>query len=462
MKYLVLIIAISLNLNNVIAQDSNYVLDLNNYLDLILKSHPIAQNADLSIELADAKLLKSKGNFDPKLDLGIDQKYFDGKDYYSNSVAQINVPIWYGPKIKAGYELNDGTFLNDQNTVPDQGLAFLGLSLPLGRGLFYDSRRYEQQSAEIFQNAASFEKQKILADLFFRARVRYFEWQGDFRTIQVLNQISGLAAKRFDFVKQSYSAGDLPAIDTLESFVQYKNRIIDANKQIAKYKNKIAKLSALISFDPDFQTIISNLSPINNFNLPDTINLKELIVNINEQNPEIRLLLADLNSSNLNQRLAKENLKPNLELSYNILNNGNDYYALGTYSENNYKWNLDFQFPIFLRKERGELQKTSVKIKQTENKLAEKKAEIQFKLNGILNQISDLLPVLDEFQALSLNYRQLLDSEFIKYQVGDSSLFKVNTRENKLIEIEVKRIELQIEVNKLEAEFFNIAGITGI
>lgn len=459
---ILLILKISLSPSNLLSQDSLRPLSLENYLDIISETHPIARNADLERDMAEANLLKARGGFDPKLDIDIDQKYFDDKEYFDNSIANIKVPIWFGPDIKAGYELNEGTFLNPQNSVPDDGLAFLGLSLPLGRGLFYDSRRFEQQNAEIYRDAADFERQKILADLFFRARTRYFDWQGDFAIIKMLNQISQLAETRLEFVRNSHYAGDLPAIDTLESFANFRNRIIDANKQIAKYKNKIAKLSALISFDKEFEKIISDMKPQDQFGTPDTNELKAIVGEIENLNPELVLLNADLESAELSQKLARENLKPNLDVSYNILNNGNDYIALDTYNETNYKWNLQFQFPIFLRKERGEVQKTEVKIMQTQNKLSDKRAEINFKLNGILNQISYLIPVVQDFRNLSENYRRLLDAEFIKFQIGDSSLFKVNARENKLIEIEIKRIELEIELNKLEAEFYQVAGVTGI
>lgn len=457
----ILILSQILNLNDLFSQENTDQLTLDEYLQIIAETHPIARNADLALDMAEANLLKAKGNFDPKLDFDLDQKYYEEKEYFDNSIASVKVPIWYGPEFKAGYELNEGEFLNRQNTVPGDGLMFLGVSLPLGRGLFYDSRRLEQQTAEIFQDAAEFERQKILADLFFRARERYYDWQGDYLIIEMLNKISELAKTRLDFVRNSYEFGDSPAIDTLESFANFRNRIIDANKQIAKYQEKIAKLSAMISFDPDFLNLVENIIPADTTFLPDTTSMRQTLDRIAELNPEILILNADLQSAQLSQRLARENLKPNLNVSYNFLNNGNDYINFNEYNEANYKWNVQFQFPLFLRKERGEVQKTEVKIKQTENKLSEKNAEVTFKLRGILRQITDLYPVIQEFQILSENYQRLLDAEFIKFQIGDSSLFKVNARESKLIEIEIKRIEMQVEINKLEAEFYKIAGVTG-
>lgn len=459
MQRLKILLLVLISQSSTFAQDSLNNLLLDEYLDIIIQTHPVARNADLEVEMRGAELLKTKGNFDPKVGLDIDQKYFDDKEYFDNSIAQIKIPIWYGPEIKAGYELNEGDFLNPQNNVPGDGLAFVGLSLPLGRGLFYDSRRFEQQQAEIFNEAAKFQKNMILADLFYRARSRYFEWQGSYRIIQTLNQITELAFDRFEFVKSAYTLGDMSAIDTLESYNQYRNRVIDLGKETAKYTNNIAKLSALISFDEEFNNLLSNIAPDLDANIIDTLDLISIIENIEEINPELALLKAELESVELSNKLARENLKPDLDVSYNLLNNGNNYNEFDTFNEANYKWNLSFNFPLLLRKERGELQKTSIKIELLKNKYADKKAEISFKLNGLLDQISQLIPVVEGFTSLRDNYRTLLDAENLRFQLGDSELLKVNIRENKLIEIEIKRIEEQIKLNILQAEFYKIAGV---
>ena len=48
------------------------------------------------------------------------------------------------------------------------------------------------------------------------------------------------------------------------------------------------------------------------------------------------------------------------------------------------------------------------------------------------------------------NYETLLDAEFEKFRIGESSIFLLNSREQKLIDSQMKLNKLQTEFQKLK------------
>lgn len=458
MKYF-LIIAFSIIS---LAQDTTATIGFNtitvdDFLEFVMKNHPLSTVADLQVDKAQSKLLKARGNFDPKLDLEYDSKDYDDKNYFSNGISSLKIPIWYGPNFKASYQRANGVFLNADQNVPEDGLFSFGVEIPLGNGLFYDSRRYEQNTAEIKNELSGFERQKFINDLVFRSRINFIEWYQSLTNQQILLQNQNNANQRLDLVKKGFFAGDIPAIDTLEAFVQYRNRFVDFNKGVAKFTNVLSKTAGFISFGEYFEELLV-MQPVIEQTL-DTNRLKEIIDNISGLNPDLQILNGKIEIAELNKDLALENLKPNVNVNYNFINNGENYYNFNEYQVANNKWNVNFSYPLFLRKQRGNIQLAEIDIKESELKLQEKSVSIFYKLEGLYNQIARIIPLIDEYQKVQENYAKLLEAEFVKYNLGDSSLFKVNTRENKLIEVQLKVIELITDLKKLEAEFYKEAGV---
>jgi len=118
--------------------DSSTVLSFDDYVVIVKVHHPVAFQARLLEDRASGSMRIARGGFDPKVDGSWSQKSFDGKNYYQIGEGSFKVPMWYGLEVKAGYEANNGQFLDDSDFVPDAGLWSLGISAPLGRGLVLD------------------------------------------------------------------------------------------------------------------------------------------------------------------------------------------------------------------------------------------------------------------------------------------------------------------------------------
>jgi outer membrane protein TolC len=125
----------------------------------------------------------------------------------------------------------------------------------------------------------------------------------------------------------------------------------------------------------------------------------------------------------------------------------------------NYKLGVQFGFPLLLRKERGSLQLADLKILDARYGRSQKQLEIENKISVYQNEIRTLRQQLQTAIEMRDNYARLLAGENEKFAIGESSLFLVNSRENKLIEANLKLLKLQVELAKSAASLRWAAGL---
>ena len=68
------------------------VLRFDEYLGFVKKFHPIVKQAELVIDESQAKLMKSRGAFDPKIEVDYSQKKFKNTDYYDKLNGTFKIP----------------------------------------------------------------------------------------------------------------------------------------------------------------------------------------------------------------------------------------------------------------------------------------------------------------------------------------------------------------------------------
>ena len=196
-----------------------YVLEVDTFINLVRDNHPLAVRARLIKERAEAERIGASGAFDPKAFTKVDQKYFDEKTYYRLQDYGVEIPAWFGLSARAGYETNDGVFLNPQKNLPNNGLWYADLSLTLGQGLFIDERRASLKQARLLVEAADFEIELALNQLFLDAIVQYWEWYRAYTLYLTYQEAVELARVRLEQVKVNAIIGELPMIDTLEASI---------------------------------------------------------------------------------------------------------------------------------------------------------------------------------------------------------------------------------------------------
>lgn len=416
------------------------------FFKLVKENHPISIQARMRIDMGLAKIQEARGGFDPKIQADIAQKYFKGKEYYDYGEGKLKIPTWFGVELEGGYERNQGEFLNPESSVPSAGLWFAGVSVSVGEGLFIDERRASLRTAQAMMDLNQAEKDLMMNDLLLDAGMAYWNWFGSYYSLQINREALQLANQRFIAVKQSAAFGDKPTIDTLESGIQVQNRRLNLNQAELDYKNATAYLNTflwqdgLIPLELPVSAIPDTFDPekLAAENLKITLQLDSSL----NAHPEIRANLSKNEQLSIEKRWVKEQIKPTLDLKYKPITEAVGDNPFSEYSINNYTWGLQFEFPIFVRKERAKLTQINLKIQSNQIDLENKRVGLAFKATAAKNQFETTMLQIRLFRQTVNDYGALLNGERRLFNGGESSLFMINSRENGFIQAELKMVEL--------------------
>lgn len=421
------------------------------FIAQVKQNHPVAKQASLQVDIAEAALLAARGNFDPALQGEFERKTFDKKNYFNYWNPELKVPTWIGADIKYGIESNSGTFLNSETTAGNT--SYFGIEMPVARGLLMDKRRAAVLQAKQYRNMSEQERLKMLNDLLFDAYVSYYNWAGSYQLFNTYNRFVGIANERLRFVRIAFQNGDRSPMDTLEAWTQVQAFRARQAEAFMRLNTSRLDISAFLWLDQDSAVLLSDRF------YPDTTKfnqyanaepMENLITQAMISNPSLRAYDFKLNSLEIERKLKFQSFLPYVDLKYNLLNK--DYYAFknfgGNLLENNYKYGLDFKIPLFLREGRGDYRKAKLKIQETKLELNNKRWETELKVRNYYNETFQLQNQLDQYQQNYVAFNTLLRNEELRFTNGESSLFVINSRENKVMETQEKLVELRIKYFK--------------
>lgn len=420
----------------------------NEYLGYVKKYHPLVKQANLKLNEAQAILMQARGAFDPKLEAEYSEKQFNDQNYYSIFNGSFKVPTWYGIELKAAFDNNEGIYVNPDMTLPNSGLTSLGITVPIGQGLFINQRMADVRNAKLQQQLNEAERNLEAIEVLHKASMAYFEWKKNFNEVKLYQDYLKNANVRYKGVLKLIEQGDKPAIDSTEAGITVDLRRLNLENSNLKLQKSRLELSNYLWLEnnvpieldealfPEIElqkTIKSTL---------ETNNLLDFDINTH---PKINALSTKINMLKTEQQLSANMLLPKIDLSYNYLSEPS---AFDNYRFQDYKVGVNFAFPIFLRKERAKLKLAKLKVQDSEFSLASERVNLKNKIESQQVEIASLERQININNRLVQNYNTMLFGEERLFTLGESSLFLINSRENSLV-------TSQINALKLENEFYN-------
>ena len=431
------------------------VLDWDAVRTQVLAMHPAARQADLLPQQAASVLLRAKGGFDPRFFGDYAEKRFNGKQYFQFSETGVKWPVRAGMELKGSFNYARGNFLNPENSLPTNGQAAFGLEWSLGQGLLYDERRAALDDARVTAEFNKALRASSLNDLLFDAAKAYWSWFYAANSVEITQNALEQVKIRHVSLVESFLQGDKPAVDTLETFIQLQNRQLDL--QFARMEARTSALE-LVNFlwtspSAPLDTALLPVPPADNMlsaQLPDLNNFSAAT------HPDLMQYAAKRRALEIERKLKNEKRKPVLNVNYALLGNQWTFFPTAglegpSVVANDMKWGVNIYYPLLNRKARGDYDLTKIKISQTDLNIQQKIREITTKTGQYITEANTLLAQVNTFRQITENYRTLLDAEIEKFAQGESSVFLINTREQRWLDARLKYLKLVAEWKKAEA-----------
>lgn len=451
------------SVTSLIAQESDtLILNFKEYLGYVKKYHPIAKQAELTVGIGQANLMKARGAFDPKIEVDYDRKEFKGTEYYDLLNATFKIPTWYGIELKGNFEQNDGDFLNPAESVPTNGLYSAGVSMSVGQGLWINERMATLKQAKYFREQSKADRDLLVNQILYEASLAYFDWLQSFNEVSIYQNFLANANTRFEGTKKRAASGDIAAIDTVEAKIALQNRALSLEQAKVSLMKHSLDLSSFLWMSDDIPVELRpNVIPDINIegDIDTTLEIlgKPLDSFTVENHPKLKALGYKIDGLRVDKNLKANRLLPKIDLEYNFLTETPA--LINSFESQQYKGGISFQLPLFLRKERGDLKLAKFKLQDAKFDFDNAQVALQNKIVALYRELESFETqniLIDEIVA---NYSTLLAAEERKFSFGESSLFLINSRESKLIDAELKQIAVQNKFYDTKAKLFNSLAV---
>jgi outer membrane protein TolC len=437
------------------------VLSFEEFLGYIKMHHPLMKQAELTISQGEANLLKARGGFDPKVEVDYARKKFKNTEYYDELNASFKIPTWYGIEFKGNFEENTGEFLNPELAVPDGGLYSAGVSFSLAQGLLINERMASLKVARFFREQTKADRDLLVNDLLFEASKAYFGWVEATNEQRIYVTFLENASVRLQAVTRSVEVGENAAIDITEARIAVQNR--ELNLEAANLKRRKAALlvsnylwlnNIPMEIQDDVIPEVPAIAVLETSLRLEGITDPSILINTH---PKLASLDAKIEGLTVDRFLKRNKLLPKIDLQYNFLTTESD--QLNSFNTANYKAFVNLSFPLFLRNERGDLKLASLKLADANFERVSTSLNLQNKITAVSAEIRSLETQNNLIRIIVQDHEALLEAEERKFTLGESSLFLINAREQKLIDVQLKENELIVKQLSATASLFNTLGI---
>jgi outer membrane protein TolC len=444
--FILLILIVQINTN---AQ----TLSENELIQIVKKYHPIALQAKNLIEQAKTDITEARGAFDPILQTNTTRKELSENTYYNYQNIGLNIPSWYGIELNAGIENVAGNHVDPQKTMNSS--SYLGVSFSVIKNLVIDKRRAALEQSKILVSQSEAEQTIALNNILYEATNQYWQWVQAYREWMIINDVIEINKNRINYTKQVIDIGERPAIDSIEAITQLQYYLSLQNELYMQMQNAFIQLSSYTWKENGVAyNLPENIIPSTpSFNMNQVENelpvREELIQEVINTHPELAIYQSKFKFLEIDKRLKFQELLPDIKIKYNQL--GKNYFLNETIAqiplEKNYQYALSFAMPLRLSQARANFAQAKLKIEYTKFQQNNKQRFLENKIREQFNILTQLKNQISIQQNLYENLNILLKGEQARFENGESSLFLINSREQ-------KKMETLLKLNATIAKFY--------
>lgn len=423
----------------------------------VLAHHPLIDASVQRVRRAEGAELGARGYFDPTLKA---QGKVTTLGYYElrtfDAEVRQRTGLW-GLEVFGGYRIGRRT--DDRGPLyptysPDQtldgGEFRVGAELPLFRDGPIDSGRARLWTAEAAREAAALGFDRTRLEMQIAASKAYFRWIAAGQKWQVALRTLKLAEERAEQVSARTGLGLSSEFDRLDNermVYERKERSIAARRDFEAASFDLSLFLRNGDGEPRVPTgaELPPFSPEGPSSLRG-LDTKAIAERLGGCHPQLRQLRAELRATEVELRLAQNQLAPDLKAMAQVsrdIGDGAQNPALASLAGTVLEAGLKLSMPLLLSPERGNLMARSAAVE-------EKRAELRFaeeRLEALVKDIVSRIQATHErrvqTERLADASRGLVSGERERLENGNSNLLFLNLRELAALDADSRLVDAQ-------------------
>lgn len=442
-------------------------LTLADVIASVARSFPVIEQARLQGGIASGEVLSANGFYDHKL-----QGYTlsDPTGVYRNYRQGIGLArqLWWGGYLSAGYRLGRGDFepWYKERETDKSGEFKLGLVQPLLQGRAIDPARVALFQSNLRQQAVAPEIERVLLTTAFEGSQQYWSWIAAGASLEAQRELLELADKRTKQLEDLVKAGKNKQVDLLfneQLVAERKLKVIESEQKFRATSFKLSLFlrdeagAPMLPGDDWLPEQFPTVQPLMPGDFQSDLAAAML------QRPEPRLINLEVQQVNWDNRLARNQTLPQLDLiTEGSQDAGDPASSANDKSRFELEVGLQGELPIQRRKARGKIQSTNFKLAQLQQKLRWQQDKIGAELQTARNALDLASQGVAQAEAALRSAITTLDRYNFAYAEGKVDLVYLNLLESKANEYEIKLIESQFKWFAALAEMQAALGLDPI
>lgn len=420
------------------------VLLLEEVLVSVKSRYPPWLAALIQQDIMNGRARQALGAFDTTLSAaGI----FQPSGYYNGQSAftAVEQPLsFWGGSVYGGYRLSGGFLADyDKNRSERDGQAMVGFRLPLLRDGTLDKRRADLFKARIDQELADPFILRQHLDFIRAASLSYYNWVAAGQRLRLSAELLKVARDRQQAINEMVVRGaqaPIVATDNERLVVSRELALVSARRLLEAHGIELSLFLRDAADQPirpaDARLPAAFPAP----NGPPDGQLASDTAKALMLRPEIRRIELDMDKNRIDQRLARNNLMPNLDVSVEAAQITGERTRTDL-ERTEVQARVDFSLPLQRREAKG-------RLAQAEALFTQLQLDLQFARDQITTSVQDAYSALraarDQIAQTERNVElaiELEKAETIRFQQGAADLLALQIREQATFDARLLQVQ---------------------
>ncbi|HRH95727.1 MAG TPA: TolC family protein [Prosthecobacter sp.] len=408
-------------------------------------------------DIANGRVRQAMGAFDLNLNSGASTSlagYYDGRTGY----AMLEQPLsFWGGSVYGGYRLSSGFLPNynkDRTGVDGEGV--LGFRIPLLRDGTIDRRRAALWQAQIDQELADPIILRQYLDFIRSATISYYSWVAAGQRLALAEELLRIAKDRDSAIAEQVKKGASAPIVQIDNQRLVVSREIATVQALRRFQAAAIEQSLFFRTQDKAEPIIAERNRVPKAFPPhprlDEAQLTADIAKAAIFRPEIRRIELLVQKVEIDRKLAKNNMLPNLDVGVEAgqFFGGNRPRDI---EQNEIEAKIEFKLPLQRRDAKGRIDIADAIIERLNN-------DKRFARDRIVADVRDaysaLIAAYDALKMTRKNVelaRQLEAAENERLKQGATDLLALQIREQATFDGQVLEVEAQADYFRAQANY---------